>query len=87
VWLATATVALIALITAVTLFRRARRRTARPLRGISAALDMGAYVDPLAQADAYLFYGRRAAARQVLEEALRIAPERTDLRERLAQLM
>jgi hypothetical protein len=43
-------------------------------------------VDPVAEADVYLAYGRIAQARQILEEALQKSPGRADVRAKLESL-
>ena len=74
------------LLLGVALLERTRRRGRARGRAFPDALDMGAYIDPIEQAEVYLKRGRPAMARQVLEEALRLAPDRDDLRERLARI-
>lgn len=48
--------------------------------------DTGGEVDPLAEADAYLAYGRDQQAEEVLKEALRTQPERLALHQKLADI-
>lgn len=49
-------------------------------------LDAGGDVDPVAEADVYLAYGRDLQAEEILKEALRIHPERTALHAKLAEI-
>ena len=49
-------------------------------------LDGDGVVDPLAEADAYLAYGRDVQAEEVLKEALRNQPERLALHQKLADI-
>ena len=63
-----------------------RRRGARGIAIQHRASALGASVDPGAQADVHLAAGRRGKARRVLKEALRLNPERTELRERLDRI-
>jgi len=64
--------------------------TAQPKFDSPAALpgqpDTGGAVDPLAEADAYLAYGRDVQAEEVLKEALRNQPERLALHQKLADI-
>lgn len=43
-------------------------------------------VDPLAEADVYLAYGRSAQAKELLQEALRADPRREDIAAKLREL-
>jgi hypothetical protein len=43
-------------------------------------------VDPLAEAEVYLAYGRREPAIEILKDALRANPARQDIRKRLAEI-
>ena len=49
-------------------------------------LDGGADVDPVAEADVYLAYGRDVQAEEILKEALRTQPERTAIYVKLAEI-
>ncbi|QHJ01689.1 hypothetical protein GT347_23710 [Xylophilus rhododendri] len=49
-------------------------------------LDAGGEVDPIAEADVYLAYGRDQQAEEILKEALRNHPERTALHAKLAEI-
>ncbi|MCZ2496020.1 hypothetical protein GN316_04555 [Xylophilus sp. Kf1] len=49
-------------------------------------LDAGGDVDPVAEADVYLAYGRDLQAEDILKEALRNHPERTALHAKLAEI-
>lgn len=49
-------------------------------------LDAGGEVDPIAEADVYLAYGRDLQAEDILKEALRSHPERTALHAKLAEI-
>lgn len=49
-------------------------------------LDGGADVDPVAEADVYLAYGRNVQAEEILKEALRTQPERTAIYVKLAEI-
>ncbi|WP_295851697.1 FimV/HubP family polar landmark protein [uncultured Xylophilus sp.] len=49
-------------------------------------LDAGGDVDPLAEADVYLAYGRDLQAEEILKEALRNQPTRTALHAKLAEI-
>ena len=49
-------------------------------------LDAGGDVDPVAEADVYLAYGRDLQAEEILKEALRIHPARTALHAKLAEI-
>ncbi|XAH25092.1 FimV/HubP family polar landmark protein [Xylophilus sp. GW821-FHT01B05] len=49
-------------------------------------LDAGGDVDPLAEADVYLAYGRDLQAEEILKEALRLHPQRTALHAKLADI-
>jgi len=49
-------------------------------------LDAGGEVDPIAEADVYLAYGRDLQAEEILKEALRNHPERTALHAKLAEI-
>ncbi|MCS4509495.1 hypothetical protein NBM50_04320 [Xylophilus ampelinus] len=49
-------------------------------------LDAGGDVDPVAEADVYLAYGRDLQAEEILKDALRIHPERTALHAKLAEI-
>ncbi|MET1114925.1 MAG: FimV/HubP family polar landmark protein [Comamonas sp.] len=65
--------------------------TAHTQSGSSAAyshsqLDTGGEVDPLAEADVYLTYGRDLQAEEILKEALRSQPERLALHQKLADI-
>ena len=43
-------------------------------------------VDPLAEADVYLAYGRKEQAMEILEQASRKYPNRKDIADKLSQL-
>ncbi len=65
--------------------------TAQTQFGSSAAyshsqLDTGGEVDPVAEADVYLAYGRDLQAEEILKEALRTQPERLALHLKLAEI-
>lgn len=49
-------------------------------------LDGGADVDPVAEADVYLAYGRDVQAEEILKEALRTQPERAAIYVKLAEI-
>ncbi|WPB55126.1 FimV/HubP family polar landmark protein [Xylophilus sp. GOD-11R] len=49
-------------------------------------LDAGGEVDPIAEADVYLAYGRDAQAEEILKEAIRNHPDRTALHAKLAEI-
>ncbi|MEG1769937.1 MAG: FimV/HubP family polar landmark protein, partial [Comamonas sp.] len=49
-------------------------------------LDAGGEVDPVAEADVYLAYGRDLQAEEILKEALRTQPERLALHQKLADI-
>ena len=49
-------------------------------------LDAGGEVDPIAEADVYLAYGRDLQAEDILKDALRSHPERTALHAKLAEI-
>ncbi|WCM92187.1 hypothetical protein M5C99_17765 [Acidovorax sp. NCPPB 2350] len=49
-------------------------------------LDAGGDVDPVAEADVYLAYGRDLQAEEILKEALRHSPERTAVHVKLAEI-
>lgn len=49
-------------------------------------LDTGGEVDPVAEADVYLAYGRDLQAEEILKEALRSQPERLALHQKLADI-
>jgi len=49
-------------------------------------LDAGGDVDPLAEADVYLAYGRDLQAEEILKEALRVHPQRSALHAKLADI-
>ena len=49
-------------------------------------LDAGGEVDPIAEADVYLAYGRDLQAEDILKEALRNHPDRTALHAKLAEI-
>ena len=49
-------------------------------------LDAGGDVDPVAEADVYLAYGRDLQAEEILKEALRHHPERVSIPAKLAEL-
>jgi len=49
-------------------------------------LDAGGEVDPVAEADVYLAYGRDLQAEDILKDALRNHPERTALHAKLAEI-
>nr|WP_304952647.1 FimV/HubP family polar landmark protein [Xylophilus sp. ASV27] len=49
-------------------------------------LDAGGDVDPLAEADVYLAYGRDLQAEEILKEALRLHPTRSALHAKLADI-
>ncbi|TSE20676.1 hypothetical protein Tigna_01869 [Tepidimonas ignava] len=51
------------------------------------ALDTDAPVDPVAEADVYLSYGRDAQAEDLLREALQADPQRLDARLKLLQIL
>jgi hypothetical protein len=61
-----------------------RKPTPQPTVPHDAATDS---VDPLAEAEVYLVYGRREQAIEILNEALRAAPGRRDIRKRLAEIV
>ncbi|MFD2297305.1 FimV family protein [Paracidovorax citrulli] len=49
-------------------------------------LDAGGDVDPVAEADVYLAYGRDLQAEEILKEALRHSPDRTAVHVKLAEI-
>lgn len=49
-------------------------------------LDGGGDVDPVAEADVYLAYGRDVQAEEILKEALRTQPERLSIHVKLAEI-
>lgn len=49
-------------------------------------MDMGSDVDPIAEADVYIAYGRDEQAEEILREALHQQPERLDLRLKLLEI-
>jgi pilus assembly protein FimV len=49
-------------------------------------LDAAGDVDPVAEADVYLAYGRDAQAEEILKEALRAHPERIAIQRKLAEI-
>lgn len=49
-------------------------------------LDAGGDVDPVAEADVYLAYGRDKQAEEILQEALRLHPERLAVRAKLLEI-
>ena len=49
-------------------------------------LDTAGDVDPVAEADVYLAYGRDMQAEEILKEALRVHPERTSIHRKLAEI-
>ena len=49
-------------------------------------LDAGGEVDPVAEADVYMAYGREEQALEILKEALRTTPERADVRVKLLEV-
>lgn len=49
-------------------------------------LDTGGDVDPIAEADVYLAYGRDLQAEEILKEALRADPERVAIHAKLAEI-
>ena len=49
-------------------------------------LDAGGEVDPVAEADVYMAYGREDEALEILKEAMRIAPARADVRVKLLEV-
>ena len=53
----------------------------------SSAFEMMEDVDPLAEADVYIAYGRSDHARAILEEALRVHPERAALHLKLLAIL
>ena len=52
----------------------------------SSPLDAGADVDPVAEADVYLAYGRDQQAEEILLEALRLTPDRLPVRLKLLEI-
>jgi hypothetical protein len=58
-----------------------------PRRTATTSADLASIpVDPLAEAEVYLAYGRREQAVEVLKQGLAREPQRKDLAEKLAQL-
>ncbi len=49
-------------------------------------LDAGGEVDPVAEADVYMAYGREEQALEILKEALRTSPARADVRVKLLEV-
>lgn len=49
-------------------------------------LDAGADVDPVAEADVYLAYGRDLQAEEILKEAVRVTPDRAAIHFKLLQI-
>ena len=49
-------------------------------------LDAGGEVDPVAEADVYMAYGREEQALEILKEALRTTPARADVRVKLLEV-
>lgn len=49
-------------------------------------LDAGGEVDPVAEADVYLAYGREDQAEEILQDALRVLPDRTALHVKLCEI-
>lgn len=49
-------------------------------------LDAGGDVDPVAEADVYLAYGRDQQAEEILLEALRLHPDRLPVRLKLLEI-
>ena len=49
-------------------------------------LDAGADVDPIAEADVYLAYGRDLQAEEILKEAVRVTPDRAGIHFKLLQI-
>ena len=49
-------------------------------------LDTGGEVDPVAEADVYLAYGREEQALEILKEAMRNTPKRADVRVKLLEV-
>ena len=74
------------LLMGVAVLQLTRRRSVRGFAQQRRARAFGAFVDSGAQADVHLAAGRRGKARQILEDALRLNPERTELRERLDRI-
>ena len=52
----------------------------------SAQSDADEDVDPIAEAEVYLAYGRKEQAIEILEEALRANPGREDIRRKLNEI-
>ncbi|MDD2711960.1 MAG: hypothetical protein PHU77_03495, partial [Simplicispira sp.] len=52
----------------------------------SSQLDAGGEVDPVAEADVYLAYGRDLQAEEILKEAARHTPERVSVHTKLAEI-
>lgn len=50
-------------------------------------LDAGGDVDPVAEADVYLAYGRDQQAEEILREALRLHPDRLPVRAKLLEIL
>lgn len=61
----------------------ARRRTPA---SSSAASNTDTDVNPIAEAEVYLAYGRKEQAIEILEEALRAYPAREDFRRKLTEI-
>lgn len=49
-------------------------------------LDAGGDVDPVAEADVYLAYGRDLQAEEILKEALRINPKRVAIHAKMLEI-
>ncbi len=57
-----------------------------PIAYSPSQLDAGGEVDPVAEADVYMAYGREEQALEILKEALRTSPARADVRVKLLEV-